>query len=145
MNWRELTDGERHAPGLAVFHAGAVLMALSFGQEVIRGGSPITPELYGPSVYEIPALMWVVVQAASAGISVAGCVIGGRPGAGLALVGGLVSGAMYSALAVLASEASTGTLLVAGASYITAPISFLGALLAARHIRRGRDDGTGTC
>jgi energy-converting hydrogenase Eha subunit B len=101
--------------------------------------------MYGPSVYDIPALTWVAIQITGAALSVVGCVIAARIGALMALVGGMVSGAMYSALAVLAAEAPAGTLIVSGASYITAPVSFMGALLAARFLLRGRNDGKGNC
>jgi hypothetical protein len=140
VNWKELGEWERYAPALAFFHFGAVLMALDFGQEVWRGGSPITPELYGPSVYAFPALAWVAVQFLGAFIAVFGNVIRGAVGAWLAMIGGAVCGLMYSALAVLAAEAASGTLLVAGASYTHAPVSFLGAFLALRHLMRGQDD-----
>jgi hypothetical protein len=143
MTWRELSEWERFAPAFALFHFGAVLMAVDFGQQVWRGGSPITPELYGPSVYEFPALAWVSVQLGGSFLALAGSIITARLGAVMAVIGGLISGTMYSALAVMASEAASGTLLVAGASYTFAPVSFIGALLALRFLLRGRDDGEG--
>lgn len=135
-----MTAFQRYAPALAIFHASAFAMALSFGIEVARGGSPITPELYGPSVHAIPALAWVTMQIFGSALSVIGLLSGGRFGAALALVGGVVSGFMYAALAVMASEAAEATLLRSGAMFSYAPISIAGACLAFLHMTGGRDE-----
>ena len=140
MIWRNLTDWERFAPALAFFHCSALFMAAAFGLEVLRGGSPITPELYGPSVYAFPALAWVAIQLSGAGLSVLGTILGGKFGAGLTCIGGVISGIMYSALAVMASEAAEATLLRSGAMFSYAPISFLGAGLAFLHVIGGKNE-----
>lgn len=53
-------DRLKDAAGL--FMALGGVAASIFGIVVLKGGSPVTPELYGPLVYAVPAWSWVVVQ-----------------------------------------------------------------------------------
>ncbi len=53
---------ERLAPAMAVFFFGGAVAASVFAAVVAMGGSPITPEIYGPLVYALPAWAWVAIQ-----------------------------------------------------------------------------------
>lgn len=44
---------------MAVFFAGSMAVPIGFGAVVVKGGSPVTPEIYGELVWAIPALVWV--------------------------------------------------------------------------------------
>lgn len=131
-----MRDFDRYRPAIAIFHLGCLAMALSFGTVVWRGGSPVTPELYGPRVYAIPALMWASVQIAGSGLGSVGAIIGGRAGAMICMVGSAVSGLMYCTLAALALDAIHGTLVASGSMFLTAPISIISAIISARYLLR---------
>jgi hypothetical protein len=57
-----MSDYQRLAPLMAVFFFGGAMSAAVFGSVVAMGGSPITPEIYGPLVYTLPAWAWVAIQ-----------------------------------------------------------------------------------
>ena len=111
----------RYGPAIAAFHSGLLLLALYFGWVVIAGGSPVTPELYGPAVYAIPAIVWAGGQTVGAGLSVLGAVIGGRWGGVSLILGSLVSIAFYGFLAAAASLAAQGTLVQGACMTLTTP------------------------
>ena len=132
-----MRDFERYGPAIALFHFGCLAMAVYFGVVVLRGGSPVTLELYGPRVYAIPALAWASVQIAGSALGGAGAVMGGKTGAVLCLLGSSLSALMYCTMAALALEAVQGTLVAAGSMFLTAPLSVAAAFTAGRYLTRG--------
>lgn len=132
-----MRDFERYGPAIALFHFGCLAMAVYFGVVVLRGGTPVTPELYGERVYEIPALVWAGVQLAGSSLAGAGAWAGGRIGAAVCLVGSVLSSLMYCTLAALSLDAPQGTLVAAGSMFLTAPLSIVSAFMAARYLLRG--------
>lgn len=115
---------ERYGPVIGLFHLGLLLMALDFGSEVLSGGSPITPEIYGPAVYAIPALAWVGMQLGGSALCVIGSLVRGRLRGALFLIGGGMSGLLFAAFAVMASDASQGSVLEAGSRWFVTPLCF---------------------
>lgn len=117
-----------------------LLMAAGFGSDVAMGGSPITPELYGPEVYAIPALTWVAIQAVSAILGGAGALMVSsglaRSGAALCGFGNTVLSALFLLFGMMSARAEMGALLhyaslypammVTGAAAVTAGRVFLG-------------------
>lgn len=132
-----MTAFQRLAPILALFHLGLLLMAMAFGAQVLTYGTPITPELYGPYVYAIPAMMWVSIQSVASLSAFVGAVMGGKIGAGLAAIGGFASAILYSGFAIMALAADSGTLVASGSLFITAPMSGATALVAGLHLLGG--------
>ena len=132
-----MRDFERYGPAIAMFHFGCLAMALSFGIVVIKGGSPVTPELYGPRVYAIPALVWASVQVGGSTLGGLGAVMGGKLGAAICLMGSSIAALMYCTLAALALEATHGTLVAAGSMFLTAPLSVVSAVVSGRFLLRG--------
>lgn len=132
------TELERYAPAVIMFFSGLILIALQFCAIVLDGGSPVTPELYGPAVYTMPALAWVAIQIASSVAVVVGAYLRGVFGAWLIVFGGVVGFSMYSAFAVLAQRATQGTLVQGATTFVCAPASFVVVLLAIRYLRHVR-------
>lgn len=125
-----MTVFERYAPAMAVFFAGSLSVPIGFGAVVLRGGSPVTADTYGPVVYAIPAMVWVAAQLAISIIAVAGAVLL-RPrmaAIGAGMVGLLM--AFFAGAAILAG--APGTILVFGAGGWVAPVSFVAAAVAWR-------------
>lgn len=131
-----MTGFERYAPAMAVFFAGSISVPLGFGFVVLRGGSPVTADTYGPIFYAIPALVWVVAQLAISLVAVFGAMlVWPRTAAiGAALVGMLL--AFFAGAAILAG--APGTILVFGAGGWVAPVSFVAAAVAWRGRNVGR-------
>lgn len=129
------TELDRYSPAIVMFFSGLVLVALQFAAIVSHGGSPVTPELYGPAVYAMPALAWVGMQIASSVLVIFGAYKRGKLGAWCIIIGGSFGFAMYSAFAVLAQKASQGTLVQGASTFVTAPASFMVVLLAVRYLR----------
>jgi len=132
------TELERYAPAVIIFFSGLVLIALQFCVIVLNGGSPVTPELYGPAVYTMPALAWVALQIGSSVAVILGAYMRGTFGAWLIILGGIVGFSMYSAFAVLAQRATQGTLVQGATTFVCAPASFVVILLAIRYLRHVR-------
>lgn len=125
-------DGLQFERGRYVYAAcmfGFAGVGAQFGAVVLSGQNPVTPELYGPSVYAVPALFWSGAQICCCGLAAIGCLVGGRRGAGMALLGGSPALLLFMLLWVLALDATQGTLVVAGNRSITAPMTC--ALVAA--------------
>lgn len=116
MNWID-----RYGPAFMAFHGGLLLLALYFGWVVVAGGSPVTPELYGPAVYAIPAIVWAGGQTVGAGLCVIGAALGGRSGGWCMIIGAMVSVAFYGFLAAAASLAAQGTLVQGACMTLTTP------------------------
>lgn len=132
------TELDRYAPAIVMFFSGIALVALQFGAIVMDGGSPVTPELYGPAVYTMPALAWVGAQVISSWMIVFGAHKRGVFGAWCVIIGGSVGFVLYSAFAVLAQKASQGTLVQGATTFVTAPACFMVVLLAVRYLRHVR-------
>lgn len=118
---------------LASFHARASLMGFAFTVIVWSGGSPVTPELYGPNVYAIPAIAWGLAQS-SLGLLCALFIILGWM-APLAFVS-FMSMLFYAALGSMAMRAEQGTLVAVGAVAIMLPPSISTLLYATRGLGR---------
>lgn len=127
-----MSDFERYAPACVVFFGAAAVMAAIFGSVVIWGGSPVSPELFGPIVYAVPAIVWAAMQIVFAVIAAYGC---GFRKPRIATLGAFLLGVKFLFFATAAIAAgATGTLLVAMAIPATG-ICWLAALIA----YRGRD------
>lgn len=110
---------ERYAPALMMVNAGLCLMALRFAGIVISGGSPVTPEIYGPAVYAFPALWWSSIQMAASLL----CFVAlGKRWHILVVIGAVPNLILQSAFFGLSSMADQGTLLQTGTLFITMPI-----------------------
>lgn len=128
-----MTSFDRYRPAMAIFFAAPLVMALIFGGVVIYGGTPVRPELYGPVIFAIPALVWVSAQVAFSSLAVIGC-IGNWPKT--AAIGSMCLACLFQFFAVAAILAgATGTLLVAMA-IPTGALSMVCALIC----WRGRND-----
>lgn len=113
-----VNEFERYAPAIVVFYAALAGIPAAFGVVVMTGGSPVTPELYGPLVYAIPAKVWISVQLTCALIA---CVGAARRWPVVAALGGSGVSAVLGLLAVLAVTAGAeGTLAVAGSIFLAA-------------------------
>ena len=111
-------DKCREPAAMFMFFGGVA--ALFFGVIVARGGSPITPEMYGPLAYSIPAYLWVLVQVFVCFGAAISLIMGWR-------VASFVFSGLFSilmvAFAVMALQAgSTGTVTVANAGFWATPL-----------------------
>ncbi len=113
-----MNDFERHRPTAMLFFSGLTMMAINFGYVVLTGGWPIKESTYGAAVYTFPALAWCAIQ------------LTGALGAGLgyyfrlrftAIVGCVISGAVFAAFGALAAKASDGILLNTASLYVAVP------------------------
>jgi hypothetical protein len=114
------------------------MLGAHFGRVVWAGGTPVTPELYGPAVFAIPALAWAAGQFVSHGITMVGLALWGRYGMALTIIGGVMAAVFHSFLAYFSSMASQGTLVHAGAMYLTAPGAVLTVMFTAGVWNLGR-------
>lgn len=132
-NW-----AERYGPAIGFAHLGLLMMALDFGLEVALGGSPITPEIYGPAVYAMPALGWVALQVGGSALALLGSFFSGRKRAVLFLIGGIMSGLLYAAFTSMAASAAQGSVLEAGGRWFATPICIATAMAgwSALRVRR---------
>ena len=130
-----MTTFERFAPAIALFYAAVAGIALAFGAVVLAGGSPVTPELYGPAVYAIPALVWVGAQVTCGAMAVVGAVKGWPVVASIGAHGVSLVLAALATLAIMAG--ATGTVVVAGSIFLAA-LSTVAAQVCwrGRHERR---------
>ena len=117
---------------------GIWLMAHDFGTLVAAGGSPITPEQYGPEVYAIAALVWVAAQQYAASLAILGCVIVAaegrwrRTGAFIAGVGWTALASLFLLFAFLSKDQPQAALLHACAKFPGTMTCSLFAVLAGR-------------
>jgi len=120
---RQETLFERwHIPIAFFFFFGGVA-ASAFGVIVAIGGSPVSPEVYGPLVYSIPAWGWVTMQIAFCFGGAACALLRLRRATfcfGLAFSCLMVC---FSAMAIQAG--ATGVVMVANAGLWGAPLGFL--------------------
>lgn len=139
MKLSDLTAQEAVRLCLWLFHGGLFMLGAHFGRVVWAGGTPVTPELYGPAVFAIPALAWAAGQFVSHGITMIGLAMWGRFGMALTIIGGMMAAVFHSFLAYFGSMASQGTLVHAGAMYLTAPGAVLTVMFTVGvwHLGRG--------
>ena len=128
MNSRWIRDDdyfERFAPLFVAIFIGPIAMAIWFAAVVWWGGSPITENVYGSAVYEIPALAWSAAQIAICLPAVFGFALRIR---WMALLGSVLMGIFLSMFAVLSMDAPEATLLQAVTLLWGGPLAWLGAL-----------------
>lgn len=116
---------DRYAPLFAVIFAGPIGMALWFAAVVIKGGTPMTENVYGPEVFAIPALVWSGAQIAICLPAVVGFSLRIR---WLAFAGSLLMVLFLGMFAALAQGAKEATLLQAVCLFWGGPLSALGAM-----------------
>lgn len=110
---------EQARPSIAVFLLGPLVMSGIFGAVTVFGGSPVSPEIYGHAVYEVPALAWATTQGSLSSIALFGVVRNLPIFAMVGLIGLALLFVFFAGMAL--SAGATGTLLVAMALG-TAPI-----------------------
>ena len=122
-----MTDGmmdfERIRGAILAFHLCLTAMAIAFLLEVLREGSPITPELYGARVYMVDAWIWAAIQFTACCLAAIGAFLGGKLGALLVATGAWAAGFMFLMFAVMAADAEQGSLVMYGSAFYTAPLS----------------------
>lgn len=112
---------------ILLFYLGSIAQAAVFGSVVMAGGSPVTPELYGPLVYAVPALAWVAAQVFLAALAVAGAALD-RPG--IAGSGALGITVLLMFFGVMGMDAgASGTLLVTGTIGWLGPLSAIATII----------------
>lgn len=95
-------------------------MSLHFIAVVLTGERPVTIQVYGPAVHVLPAIGWASVQLIAHGL----CLIGSLKRWPLFLVaGGVPAMCLHASFASMAALAEQGTLLQAGALWLSLPIS----------------------
>lgn len=124
-DWQLGTEFDRCRYVYALVMLGFAGLAIGFTTTILAGGNPITPELYGPAVYAVPALFWSTMQAGTCVVAAFGCSMGGRHGALIAVVGSAPALLLFALLWVLALEAEQGTLVVSGTRTICVPLTSL--------------------
>lgn len=134
-----MMEFERLRGGIFALHLCLTLMGAAFMFDVLRNGSPITPELYGARVHAVEAWVWAAVQMAACGLACVGALLGGRGGAAMTLIGAFLSSSMFAFLAIMAREADQGTLVFYGSICLTMPLSALSGV-SAYNCLRGSDD-----
>lgn len=125
---------DQYTPAIGAFFAGLLGMSLDFASVVVAGGSPITPEVYGPMVYAIPALAWVSLQAGASLIGLSGVLLKGRLRAAAYLLGAIILLTLFSAFAIMAQSAPQGSVLAAGARAFVCPLLGLIVLVSGARI-----------
>lgn len=128
----------KYGPAFALFHAGLFMMAVHFGASIWAGGSPVTPELYGPAVYYIPAVLWAAAQMLGSVIAAIGSLYGEKWGAAMMVAGGGVSLVVYLMFVVLAQRAEQGTIVQAAGIWCAAPGSALTVIAGVGAWKYGR-------
>lgn len=100
---------------------GACFAAVSgvLTSNIISGGSPITPDLYGEEIYATPALVWTAMQEKAALIQMAGAMMIAshsrwwRVGAVMVTIGGAGLAYLMGTLAYYAAHAPQGIVIYA--------------------------------
>lgn len=115
---------------IAIFYLWGAVAATAFGLVVAAGGSPVTPEIYGPLVYSLPAWSWVALQIATCiGTAVSAFSVWHKG----VMFFSLCFTILMVAFAVMAIQAgSTGTIMVVNAGLWAAPIGLMTAYVAAK-------------
>lgn len=109
---------------------------------VINGGSPITPDLYGPQVHAVPALVWTSLQEKGALLGIVGAMMIAshsrwwRAGAAMAVAGNAGLACLMGLLAYFAQGAPQGIVMFAMCLCCGVPWSIACAISAALILRR---------
>lgn len=122
---------------VGTLHATYVIWGVALTLRTMRSGSPVTPELYGPLVWIIPAFVWFAVQIMAGSIAVIGSMIGGRWGLAVMALGSALIAGVFGFFLHAASGASMGVIVVTGAMFHAVPLSI--ACLVACIALWGRD------
>lgn len=130
-----MMDFERIRGCIFALHVCLACMAAGFFLEVLRGGSPISPELYGARVYAVDAWIWAAFQMSACGMAALGAMRGGKLGAVAVLAGGMAAAMMFAFFARMAMDAQQGTLAFYGSALLTAPLSTLSGVSAYNYLR----------
>lgn len=133
-DWKLGTEFDRCRYVYALTMFGFFGVAISFTITIAQGENPVTPELYGPAVYAVPALFWSLTQAATCMVSAIGCAMGGKSGALVSVVGAAPAFLLFVLLWVLSLEAEQGTLVVAGTRTICVPMTSLVLIASFRRV-----------
>lgn len=114
---------DRFWPVIAAGHLALAAIALHFGAVTLAGGSPMTPEVYGPAVYAVPALAWAGGQAGAELLAALGAALRGRAGAVMLILSGCFILPTYGFLAAVANLTGEGVIVAAACLYLTMPFS----------------------
>ena len=106
---------------IGLLRVGFALIAVHFGLVMYFGGSPVTPELYGPAVYAMPAVAWAAVQFVAECIICAGLYMGRRIGAIVALIGAFFALPFYMFLGAASTYAGQGVIVTASVLWVMLP------------------------
>jgi hypothetical protein len=132
--WQRGTEFDRCRYVYSLIMLGFAGVAISFTLTIAEGRNPVTPELYGPAVYAIPALFWSLTQASTCIISSIGCAVGGKVGALISVVGSAPAFILFVLLWVLSLEAEQGTLVIAGTRALCVPLTSLVLVASFRRV-----------
>lgn len=111
--------------------------------DVVRGGSPITPDLYGARVHAVPALVWTSIQEKAALAGMIGAMLVASHsrwawfGVWGALIGNLILAGLMGTLAVMAYDAPQGIVMFAMCACCGVPWSLACAFLAGLYLAGG--------
>lgn len=114
----------------AVLNIGLTLMGCAFLLQIIRHGSPVTPELYGALVHFVSGWIWAGMQIVLSALGAIGAVLGGRVGARVVAASDTMMAIVLSSLAAMAMDAPQGGLVVYGAFFVIMPLCALSAISA---------------
>lgn len=128
----------RYGPLISFFHLLLAFVALHFAVTLAIGGSPMTPEIYGPAVYAIPAWVWAGVQVIAEIIASVGAAIRGRKGAAMVISGCVIILPFYALLGAAASLTGQGTIVTAACLWLLMPASVFSVIAGIGAIRYGR-------
>jgi hypothetical protein len=113
---------------ILLFYLGAIMQAVVFGMVVLAGGSPVTPELYGPLVFAVPAVFWISSQIACSFTAAVGAAMNWPMTAG---VGSLGMTVLLMFFGVMGMDAGApGTLLVTGTIGWLGPLSAIATIIS---------------
>lgn len=110
---------DRYGPAIVLVNSGMAFMAAHFAVVVWSGGAPVTPEIYGAAVSSVPAIVWAGLQFGAHSLAVIGSM---RGNAAITAAGGIGGVCVHGSFAALAGLAEQGTLLQAGAMWVTLPL-----------------------
>lgn len=128
----------RYGPVIAIFHLSLALIAIHFGITVLVGGSPMTPEIYGPAVYAIPAWIWAMIQVSAQMIGAVGACLRGRRGGAMLIISGALILPLYALLGAAASMTGQGTIVTAACLWLLMPATILSIIAGIGAVANGR-------
>ncbi len=131
-----MTELDRYAPVLVAFYAMMAVAAFIVGGVTWMGESPVTPELYGPLVYALPAFAWVLFQIISCFVCVLAITLRKPLFVMIASVGYSIVVAMFGVMSLQAG--ASGVVLMAHGIFVALPIGLLTFYLGHNARRNGR-------